>query len=234
MAGRKDSPLDLARQIGLYNAEVSGGNTQPLSGPLTQSPHTALARGALPAHLQAAGVTQPMSAPHPRYGAPNPTREDIAHLIEGSETRGVRSRSNSAGSASSLRSGASFDPSSVDEQQSWESAGSYSGPRSRGATSITSARSGGGSSTGSAALFSQQSTDSTGAAVGAPQRPHGVMPLPITSYGGDDTALREQLPLELRTFGAPPEYAEVRSQPTRATNAYAYMNTYAEVQSGLC
>jgi hypothetical protein len=204
MAGRKDVN-DLARSIGLYDGSATGPLQQPLTGPHTRSALSASAQQPPP---------QPLSAPHPSLGLPpdpyaaaerprsggryvsNPTREAIAQLIEGTEARSSR---NSAGSArSSLhsqQSAASFDPSTVDGERSWDSAGSYVRPNS----AASSGRSG-----TSGVLFPQPSADS----LQVEARQGAVRTQP---YGDD--VLREQLPLELRSFGAPPEYAQVMRSP---------------------
>jgi len=199
MAGRRDAS-DTARQIGLYGSgavpQQPMSSQQPISGPRSHSPHNVYPQ-------------QPNSAPHPSLSTPqdpyasidrhsgsrcvsNPTREAIAQLIEGTEAKSSGG-SRSGGSVQSIPSHhsiASFDPSTVTDERSWDSAGSFVRP---GTASL---------------LFLQQSAESLQAGVhrqGAVRNTH-------STYSSDGSQ-REHLPLELRTFGAPPEYSEVMRSP---------------------
>jgi hypothetical protein len=200
-------PGDLARQIGLYP-------TSDLQQPRSATPHTP---GSLPRHPP----QQPLSAPHPSLGlqhtgerhsgsryTANPTREAIAQLIEGTEAKGAHSSVSSFNSLHSQNSAASFDPSTVTNERSWDSAGSFNNMRPNSAASVRS----GTGSVGSA-LFSQQSADNM----------HGQGAMRAQGLGNEEV-LREQLPLELRSFGAPPEYAEViRSPPSSQPNSGVHL-----------
>lgn len=225
MSGRHEAG-DLARQIGLYD------------GPdLQQQPHSGISAPhltpSMPRHPQ-----QPLSAPHPSLGlahdafvgavlatperhvgsryTANPTREAIAQLIEGTEAKGAHAHSSavSVNSLPSQNSVASFDPSTVTNERSWDSAGSYSIRPTSAASGRSSGRSGAGSAAGGV-LFSQHSDSADMYASQGAVRAQGC---------GNDEVLREQLPLELRSFGAPPEYAEVmRSPPTSQPNSGVHL-----------
>ena len=204
MEGRRSGD-HTARQIGIYDA-----SERIPPQPLSSGPYSP------PVHLYNSLPSQPRSLPHPSHGThqehytsatserphsgsryvSNPTREAIAQLIEGGEH--AKSSHSSVGSVGSMRShlsqhsAASFDPSPpITNERSWDSQASYVSRNTRS------------SGTGSA-LF-EQSADNLHAGHGAKSR---------RSFGDDETP-RESLPLELRSFGAPPEYNEViRSPPT--------------------
>jgi hypothetical protein len=201
MAGRQNVN-DLARSIGLYDGSAAVPSPQPLTGPHTRS--------TLSQPASAQPPLQPLSAPHPSLGLPppdphatmqaertrsgsryasNPTREAIAQLIEGTEAKSSRSSGSGRSSLYSSHSAASFDPSTVDGERSWDSAGSYVRPNSAGSSGRSGTPSG---------------------RSGTPIDPrHGA----VRTYQYGDDIPREQLPLELRSFGAPPEYAQVMRSP---------------------
>jgi len=208
MAGRHNVN-DLARSIGLYDGSAAVPSPQPLTGPHTRS--------TLSQSASAHPPLQPLSAPHgslvlpppdpyatvpaertrsvSRY-ASNPTREAIAQLIEGTEAKSSRSSGSGRSSLYSSHSAASFDPSTVDGERSWDSAGSYVRPNSAGSSGRSGTPSG--------------RSGTPGGRSGTPIDPRQGA---VRTYQYGDDIPREQLPLELRSFGAPPEYAQVMRSP---------------------
>jgi hypothetical protein len=209
----RSTATDIARSIGLAVHTRSPGQRGQTAADAPSSPpsHSSNAFQMLGAPMQpiphsgplsSSSIPLPMTKEYtsgPRYQ--RLTTETISALVEGPDGHSSRSGPASMGSQRSVRSMASFDPSTVSGERSYDSYASWNSARQIDGR-----------------LAPQSSVD-----LAAAQR-----------HDADDREdlerLRDSLPPELRTYGAPVEYIAVppspkQSQPGSASSSSSRLNS---------